>query len=118
MQVIGYILIIFAVADFGLSWLGYNLTPFLPVAISKFSPIIIGAIGYFFLNAQNMGSGSDDPALDIYKRCGWEPPKYFSEEKELEARREFISQNVSTEALKALDKVCEEYVSKFLTSKI
>ena len=61
---------------------------------------------------------SDAPALDIYKRCGWEPPKYFSEEKELEARREFISQNVSTEALKALDKVCEEYVSKFLTSKI
>ena len=61
---------------------------------------------------------SDAPALDIYKRCGWEPPMYFSEEKELEARREFISQNVSTEALKALDKVCEEYVSKFLTSKI
>ena len=68
MQVIGYILIIFAVADFGLSWLGYNLTPFLPVAISKFSPIIIGAIGYFFLNAQNMGSSSnDDPALDRFR---------------------------------------------------
>ena len=58
MQVVGYIFIIFAVADFGLSWMGYNLTPFLPAAISKFSPIIIGAIGYFFLNAQNMGSGS------------------------------------------------------------
>ena len=67
MQVIGYIFIIFAVADFGLSWMGYNLTPFLPAAISKFSPIIIGAIGYFFLNAQNMGSGSDDPALDRFR---------------------------------------------------
>ena len=61
------LLIIFAVADFALSWLGYNLTPFLPVAISKFSPIIIGAIGYFFLNAQNMGSSSDDPALDRFR---------------------------------------------------
>ena len=66
MQIMGYILIIFAVADFGLSWLGYNLTPFLPAAISKFSPIIIGAIGYFFLNAQNMGN-NDDPALDRFK---------------------------------------------------
>ena len=68
MQAIGYVLIIFALADFGLSWLGYNLTPFLPVAISKFSPIIIGAIGYFFLNAQNMGASSnDDPALDRFR---------------------------------------------------
>ena len=68
MQIIGYILIIFAVADFGLSWLGYNLTPFLPAAISKFSPIIIGAIGYFFINAQNMwSSGNDDPALDRFR---------------------------------------------------
>ena len=34
----------------------------------KFSPIIIGAIGYFFLNAQNMGSSSnDDPALDRFR---------------------------------------------------
>jgi hypothetical protein len=67
MQVIGYILIIFALADFGLSWLGYNLTPFLPAAISKFSPIIIGGVGYFFLNAQNMSSSSDDPALDRFR---------------------------------------------------
>tara|TARA_B100000959_G_scaffold271613_1_gene319944 strand:- start:601 stop:834 length:234 start_codon:yes stop_codon:yes gene_type:complete len=68
MQVIGYIFIIFAFADFGLSWMGYNLTPFLPPAISKFSPIIIGGIGYFFLNAQNMGSSNDDPALDKYRK--------------------------------------------------
>ena len=68
MHVIGYILIIFAVADFGLSWMGYNLTPFFPPAISKFSPIIIGGIGYFLLNAQNMGSSNnDDPALDRFR---------------------------------------------------
>ena len=45
MQGIGGILVIFAIADFGLSYLGYNLTPFLPDGISRFSPIIIGLIG-------------------------------------------------------------------------
>jgi hypothetical protein len=45
MQVIGSILILFAIADFGLSYMGYNLTPFLPDGISRLSPIIIGLIG-------------------------------------------------------------------------
>ena len=45
MQGIGSILIIFAIADFILSYMGVNLTPFLPDAISRFSPIIIGLIG-------------------------------------------------------------------------
>jgi len=45
MQSIGSILILFAIADFGLSYMGYNLTPFLPDGISRFSPIIIGLIG-------------------------------------------------------------------------
>ena len=45
MQGIGTLLIIFAIADFGLSYMGYNLTPFLPDSISRFSPIIIGLIG-------------------------------------------------------------------------
>ena len=44
-QGIGSILILFAIADFGLSYMGYNLTPFLPDGISRFSPIIIGLIG-------------------------------------------------------------------------
>ena len=44
MQGIGSILIIFAIADFGLSFMGINLTPFLPDGISKFSPIIIGLL--------------------------------------------------------------------------
>jgi len=41
MQILGYILIIFAVADFGSSYAGYNLTSFLGEA-SRFSPIVIG----------------------------------------------------------------------------
>ena len=45
MKILGYILIIFAVADFGSSYAGYNLTPFLPNEIARFSPIIIGLIG-------------------------------------------------------------------------
>ena len=45
MQGIGSLLIIFAIADFGLSYMGYNLAPFLPDSISRFSPIIIGLIG-------------------------------------------------------------------------
>ena len=35
---------------------------------------------------------SDGPDLDIYKRCGWTPPIYFSEDEELNARRELVSQ--------------------------
>ena len=51
MQIIGSLLIIFAIADFGLSYMGYNLTPFLPDGISRFSPIVIGLIGGAFLKA-------------------------------------------------------------------
>ena len=50
MQIIGSILILFAIADFGLSYMGYNLTPFLPDGISRFSPIIIGLIGGALVN--------------------------------------------------------------------
>ena len=51
MQGIGSLLLIFAIADFGLSYMGYNLTPFLPDGISRFSPIVIGLIGGAFLKA-------------------------------------------------------------------
>ena len=44
MQILGYILIIFAIADFGSSYAGYNLTSFLGEA-SRYSPIVIGLIG-------------------------------------------------------------------------
>ena len=43
--IIGGLLVIFAFADFGSSYMGYNLTPFLPDGIARFSPIIIGGIG-------------------------------------------------------------------------
>ena len=49
MQILGTILIIFAIADFVLSYMGINLTPFLPPKISQFSPIIIGLIGGLLL---------------------------------------------------------------------
>jgi|TARA_E500000178_G_C17038381_1_gene764889 hypothetical protein len=51
MQGIGSLLIIFAIADFGLSYMGVNLTPFLPPEISRFSPIAIGLLGGAILNA-------------------------------------------------------------------
>ena len=49
MQVLGYILIIFAFADFGSSYAGYNLTSFLGEA-SRYSPILIGLIGGALIN--------------------------------------------------------------------
>ena len=54
--IIGGLLVIFAFADFGSSYMGYNLTPFLPDGIARFSPIIIGGIGGLFLK---IGSDSD-----------------------------------------------------------
>ena len=44
-QIIGGILIAFGVADFGLSWMGINLTPFLPSEIARFSPIAFMLVG-------------------------------------------------------------------------
>ena len=48
-QILGSLLLIFAVADFALSWMGVNLTPFMGSA-SRFSPIIFGVIGSVLLN--------------------------------------------------------------------
>jgi len=49
MKILGYILIVFAIADFGSSYAGYNLTSFLGEA-SRFSPIVIGLIGGALVN--------------------------------------------------------------------
>ena len=51
MQVIGTLFIVFALADFGLSYMGINLTPFFPDGLSRFSPIIFGLIGAGLLKA-------------------------------------------------------------------
>ena len=48
-QVLGLLLVIFAVADFALSWMGINLTPFMGSA-SRLSPIVFGLIGSALMN--------------------------------------------------------------------
>ncbi len=50
LQVLGFLLIAFAVADFALSWAGVNLTSFMGAA-SRFSPMIFGFIGVTLMNA-------------------------------------------------------------------
>ena len=44
LQVLGFLLVGFAIADFVLSWAGVNLTSFMGSA-SRFSPMIFGFIG-------------------------------------------------------------------------
>ncbi len=48
-QVLGGLLVVFAIADFAVSWMGINLTPFMGGA-SRFSPIIFGIIGTTLMN--------------------------------------------------------------------
>ena len=50
LQILGFLLIAFAVADFALSWAGVNLTSFMGAA-SRFSPMIFGFIGATLMNA-------------------------------------------------------------------
>ena len=50
-KIIGGILVAFGVADFGLSWFGINLTPFLPPEIARFSPIAFMVVGGIIMNA-------------------------------------------------------------------
>ena len=49
LQVLGTLLLVFAAADFVLSWMGVNLTQFMGSA-SRFSPIIFGVIGTVLMN--------------------------------------------------------------------
>ena len=63
-KIIGGILIAFGVADFALSWLGINLTPFLPPQIATFSPIAFVLIGGAIMNA---GSGAESDAYDAQR---------------------------------------------------
>ena len=48
-QVLGTLFLVFAAADFILSWMGVNLTQFMGPA-SRFSPIIFGVIGTVLMN--------------------------------------------------------------------
>ena len=49
LQVLGTLFLVFAAADFILSWMGVNLTPFMGPA-TRFSPIIFGVIGTVLIN--------------------------------------------------------------------
>lgn len=51
LQILGSLFLIFAVADFAVSWMGINLTPFMGSA-SRFSPIIFGIIGSVLINLE------------------------------------------------------------------
>ena len=50
-QILGGLMIGFAVIDFAASFAGYNLTPFLGSA-SSFSPLVLGFIGSALLNSK------------------------------------------------------------------
>ena len=52
--VIGGLFILFAIADFALSWMGTNLTGFMG-PVSRFSPIIFGLIGTVLMNSGKEG---------------------------------------------------------------
>tara|TARA_B100001057_G_scaffold332271_2_gene332608 strand:- start:211 stop:450 length:240 start_codon:yes stop_codon:yes gene_type:complete len=54
LQVLGFLLIAFAIADFALSWAGVNLTSFMGSA-SRFSPMIFGFIGATLMSAGKDG---------------------------------------------------------------
>ena len=54
-NLVGGLLIVFAVIDFAMSFAGTNLTSFMG-PVSRFSPIIFGLIGSTLLNAGKEGS--------------------------------------------------------------
>ena len=55
LQVLGFLLVAFAIADFALSWAGFNLTSFMGSA-SRFSPMIFGFIGATLMSAGKDGT--------------------------------------------------------------
>ena len=57
---------------------------------------------------------ADSAILPIYKKYGWEPPEKKSDERwELNKRREFAAQHASSEAMKVLDRICQEYEDRW-----
>ena len=51
--------------------------------------------------------------LQVYRRCGWVPPKEgASEREELMIRRKDVELDSSASALKVLDRLCDEYENK------
>ena len=54
-QLLGGLLVLFAIVDFAVSWMGMNLTPFMGGA-SRFSPLIFGFVGAALMNIGNQDS--------------------------------------------------------------
>ena len=53
---------------------------------------------------------ADSIDLEIYRRCGWEPPKAgLSELQEFELRRKWISGQATAAAMNVLNGLCDEY---------
>ena len=62
---------------------------------------------------------SDGIPLEVYKRCGWVPPRSgLSEKEELQVRREYASQTASAEAMAVLDRLCTEYEETYMGKRI
>jgi hypothetical protein len=60
---------------------------------------------------------ADGPALNIYKRCGWQPAQSTTEEEELKLRRDFVAGGVSREALAVLDRLCVDHEEQYMGGK-
>jgi len=58
---------------------------------------------------------TDGPALEIYKRCGWEPSSGNSEEDEVIKRREMVAKSSSKEAMKVMDQLSHNYITEHLS---
>lgn len=58
-------------------------------------------------------------SIDIYKRCGWEPPRRgASENDEFEVRRRLAEQEASAAGMAVLNKICDEYEEEFLGGRL
>ncbi len=61
---------------------------------------------------------ADAIRLNIYKRCGWQPPTGADENKEFELRRDFARAKASPEAMRVLDEISIEYEEKYLGGRM
>jgi hypothetical protein len=60
---------------------------------------------------------SDGIPLEVYKRCGWVPPREgLTEKEELQVRREYALQSASPEAIAVLDQMSAEYEAQFMNN--
>jgi hypothetical protein len=67
MKILGWIFILIGLVDFVLSFIGLNLTPFFPNALSKFTPIVFGFIGGLLIkNAAKQKESSNKKKLEIF----------------------------------------------------